>query len=170
MLLKKFEKEDVFIIPCDVHENDDWTGDFMITDGEHDFVVTIDNAIKHRLTSNGFVNVMTRDEFNKHKDYFAEEGLIDNDFLMLPDFTGEIGVKVVFLMHGEKNLHIDELDLDEYLMHQEGFSCEGGYFDKENCKGAEYCLTLPYGTEISLGRYNEENDSWEAQKWFSIEA
>jgi hypothetical protein len=165
MILKKFDTPtDVFIIPGDIYENDNWTGDVLITDDEHDFVVTVNNKIAHRLTSNGFINVMTREDFEKNKSYFEEgDSLIDGEFLMLPGFIGEIGVKVVFLMEGEPNIHIEDLDLNEYLMHQEGFS---EYHDKS--KGVEYCITIPDGAEICLGKYNEDEEKWEVQRWSEV--
>lgn len=165
MILKKFDQPtDVFIVPSFVYKDGQYTGDALITDDEHDFVITMDNRIQHRLTSNGFVSVLSKEEFLNNIDSFSEE-LIDGDFIMLPNFQGEVGVKVVFILEGEQNIHIDELDLDEYLMHQEGFS---EYHDRDNHKSTEYCITVPKGTETCLGRYNEDKETWEVQTWAEI--
>ena len=62
---------------------------------------------------------MTREEFVKYKDHFSESMIDYDDFVVIKDFVGEVGVKVVAIMNGKKNVHIEELDLDKYLADQE---------------------------------------------------
>lgn len=76
MILKKFDTPtDVFIMPGDICEDGNWTGDVLITDDENDFIVTVNNKIVHRLTSNGFINVMTKEEFEKNRSHFEQGGI-----------------------------------------------------------------------------------------------
>lgn len=157
MKLKEFKTPtDVVIIPGSLFNGKVWYGDAMITDGEHDFVVTVNNEIMHRLTSNGYINVISKQTFDENRTHISEE-LIDGEFLYLPNFQGEIGIKVVFVMSGKDNIHIEKLDLDEYLMHQEDFAL---FFDDKDFKKVEYCITLPKGTEICEGTYDENNDKF----------
>lgn len=167
MLLKKFEEPtDIFIVGCCLYDGRDWTGDVLIQDDENQFVITINNYIEKRLTCDGFINVITREEFVKYKDHFSESMIDYDDFVVIKDFVGEVGVKVVAIMNGKENVHIEELDLDEYLADQEALKEAR---KDEAYKNTEYCITLPTGTEMLRGRYNDDSESWEVKKWVELE-
>lgn len=156
MKLKEFKNTDIFIVGTElVDENDKFYSDVLITDDEHTFVITVDNEIKHRLTSDGFISILTKEEFKKQKYHISEE-LIDKDFIYLPNFTGTIGVKVVFIMNKPTpNIHITDLDLNTYLMHQSNFD---KYFNDKNYYDVEYCITLPTNTNIEYIECDDEEE------------
>lgn len=112
--------------------------DFKITDDESSFGVCIDSEFKKNFDSDGFVSILTIDEYEKWlEDEENKESYLDPfcpfDAFLIPNFIGdiEIGVK---LSDGSYDTNFD---IDDYICHQ---------YDDIYVEGI--CINLPKDTEI----------------------
>ena len=119
----------------------DWEGDFLLTDDYEQLAIVIDRHKEHVIETDGFVNIMTLSKYRKYRQQFIDTQY-DEPFIFLPNYVGDINVNICYVKDKrEDNVHITELDLDEYLCYQ----CQ----DEE--AGNEWpvvYIDLPTNTEI----------------------
>jgi hypothetical protein len=130
--VRTFEEKTTLVILGDY--NDD-SSDFSITDDETGFGVYIgDKEHSTSYESDGFVSILTLDEFKNWRTKIEKEGNDIEDVLgssfLIPDFKGTIGV-----VAKTNNEFTTDFDLDDYICHQ-----------VDNCY--DVYLTLPEGTTI----------------------
>jgi len=96
----------------------------MITDDESQIDIRRFDGKTTSLTTFGFVNILTVEEFNTFINSEHYKSNCDDDFgndehfyVVLKDYVGTIGVTGA--MRGHENEDFDKWDLDEYFYHQE---------------------------------------------------
>lgn len=153
MIVKTFtEPTDVIIVGHHMMRNNDYWGDFLITDDYHSISVYADKKC-HRLETDGFVNIITKDEFYEHAQDFEE---VSEKFFLLPNFKGDITLTTL-IDKGDVKLNeiMTEFDLDKYLHDQRPEDWEDHMF-------IDTKLHLPEGTEIvkikGEGRFDDEKE------------
>lgn len=167
MILKTIDKPtDLFIVGSYIVKDDENYGDFIITDGEDYFETMINNVCVQSTCSDGFVNILTREEFNEHKEMLVEN-LIDQDFIFVPNFVGEIKLQVAFYFdeNGPERKVFEDLDLDEYLMHQDGFH---ELYNHDNHYSTQFEIVLPDNTKILDGLYDEDENKFIVNEEFEV--
>jgi hypothetical protein len=123
--LKTYKEPTTLIVIGSLDHNEN--SDFSITDDFHNFGVRIGgNDVKKRYgyESDGFVSIMTIDEFKqfKKKNNWINEDGGGCDSFILPNFIGdiEVGVKL------EDGSYTTEFDFSDYITHQECFNEDNG--------------------------------------------
>jgi hypothetical protein len=121
MIIKTIkEPQDIFIVGCWIAEELISNG-FKVTDdysGFDVFVGSTSNPRTHSVECDGFGTILTAEEMVKYKDEI-EESYEDCDIIMLPNFVGDIVVGAI-TDDGER---FEDLDLDDYLIHQVDEDC-----------------------------------------------
>ena len=131
--VRTFDKETTLVIVGDY--NDD-SSDFSITDDETEFGVYIgDKEHSTSYESDGFVSILTLDEFKNWRKKIENNGNHMDDILgssfLIPDFKGTIGVTA----KTSNNEFTTDFYIEDYICHQ-----------VDNCY--DVYLTLPEGTTI----------------------
>lgn len=127
MIIREFTTpQDVFIIGKVRKNSSGYHGDLLVTDDYCSINVNIDDKM-HTLETDGFVNILTRSEFNKHNGDFEE---VTKNFLNIPNFKGMIvaHATVEDYVTNEKELEFT-FKLDDYVYHQFQ-DCESEDVDK----------------------------------------
>ncbi len=114
--------------------------DFSLTDDYSAFEVIVGNK-EHKgyYESDGFVSIMTLEQFKEFQDRIIEDcGELENngcDSFFLPKFKGTIGVTAKL----DEKVFTDEFDITDYITHQ---------FDNDKVDRVDVFMTLPEGTVI----------------------
>ena len=114
--------------------------DFSLTDDYSAFEVIVGNK-EHKgyYESDGFVSIMTLEQFKEFQDRIIEDcGELENngcDSFFLPKFKGTIGVTAKL----DEKVFTDEFDINDYITHQ---------FDNDKVDRVDVFMTLPEGTVI----------------------
>ena len=114
--------------------------DFSLTDDYSAFEVIVGNKVhKGYYESDGFVSIMTLEQFKEFQDRIIEDcGELENngcDSFFLPKFKGTIGVTAKL----DEKVFTDEFDITDYITHQ---------FDNDKVYRVDVFMTLPEGTVI----------------------
>lgn len=131
--LKKIEEEQgIFIIPHSIEIDEyEWHQyDFSITDDECSFNI-VNNNNNIYATSDGFVIILTQEEFLKYKDQLMNTEYRDFCYIFyIPNFKGEMEVGVV---NSDK-----DFALNDYILHQFNY----------NDEDIDVTLRIPDGLDI----------------------
>ena len=153
MIIKTFtEPQDIIIIGNYIKKNNEYWGDFLITDDYQSIGVYVGTKW-YNLETDGFVNILTRDEFDKQRGDFEE---VHEKFFLLPNFKGDITLATLIDKDGQgENTVVTEFDLDKYLHDQRPE-------DWEDFMMIDTRLHLPEGTKIvkinGEGRFDDEKE------------
>ena len=129
---------DLVVVGSSYADNDG--NDFSLTDDYSAFEVIVGNK-EHKgyYESDGFVSIMTLEQFKEFQDRIIEDcGELENngcDSFFLPKFKGTIGVTAKL----DEKVFTDEFDITDYIMHQ---------FDNDKVDRVDVFMTLPEGTVI----------------------
>lgn len=129
---------DLVVVGSSYADNDG--NDFSLTDDYSAFEVIVGNK-EHKgyYESDGFVSIMTLEQFKEFQDRIIEDcGELENngcDSFFLPKFKGTIGVTAKL----DEKVFTDEFDITDYITHQ---------FDNDKVDRVDVFMTLPEGTVI----------------------
>jgi len=115
-IIKSF-KEPQTIVICGLDYDYGFEPSALITDDESGFGIRSKGGIILDVFSYGFVYILTKDEFYeycKNNQRYSDNDNIENMFIVLNNFVGDVGVTAVN-HQGDEN---DDFELDDYMQHQ----------------------------------------------------
>jgi hypothetical protein len=143
-IIKTFNEETTLVIMGTMDHNE--LHDVEITDDYTGFGVFVgDKMVKASYESDGFISIMTLDNFKNwqvaYPEFLTNGGGVDS--FLLPNFKGTISVTAK--INGE---FTNQFDLSDYIQHQLNDYDEDSY--------ADIFLVLPEGTEvIKMDKYHQ---------------
>tara|TARA_R110000772_G_scaffold2410_4_gene8505 strand:- start:10885 stop:12252 length:1368 start_codon:yes stop_codon:yes gene_type:complete len=105
-ILQTFDNESIVIVGCDIDGN----YDFSLTDDFSDFTVQCGNETID-VESNGFVSILTIDEFKKNKDFIFEN---DCGSVLIPNMKGDLRIGA----ESDDGTFTSRFDLGDYIYQQ----------------------------------------------------
>ncbi len=129
--VKTYNEETTLVVMGTMDHNE--LHDVEITDDYTGFGVYVGGKRMKDYESDGFISIMTLDNFKKwqasYPEFLTDGGGVDS--FLLPNFKGTIGITAMV-----DDYFTNQFDLSDFILHQDGMD------------EAEVFLTLPEGTEI----------------------